>query len=398
MDILLSLPIVSYLFSSPLTSWSTSLNLLFFYMIWSTLVLTYSPLQIELAAATALRLVFWLAPSLTFLSFDTLVPSLAENLKLHGASALPPRDSRSLLRVAGLALLNLALETVIEGALSLGLSMFLRVPVFRTATTLPLPWQMFKHISLLLTAREVLTYYIHRYALHGQPAPSVSFPSRQTATSNWKLPRLNNLTANLNPRNFNPRSLLKRTKPNPAGNRLVRWHTQSPAHARRAPPFSLLLRADHPLPYLLHRFLPTYLPSVALAALTPDGLHALTYLLFVALTTLEETLATSGYSIVPGIIMGGMTRRTAMHYAAGNKRGGNFGNWGVLDWVHGTSLGRDVMDDLQAEVGKHGPGLRERGERAVNGAEDIVKRDTDGQGQGGRRKGRKGKGRGDHEE
>ncbi|KAK4109822.1 hypothetical protein N656DRAFT_838947 [Canariomyces notabilis] len=317
MDILLSLPIVSYLFSSPLTSWSTSLNLLFFYMTWSTLVLTYSPLQIEVAAATALRIVFWLAPSLIFLAFDTLVPSLAENLKHHGASALPPRESRSLLRVAGLALLNLALETVIEAALSLGLSMFLGAPVLRTATTLPLPWQMFKHIALLLTAREVLTYYIHRYALHRQPAP---------------------------------------TEPNPAGNRLVRWHTQSPAHARRAPPFSLLLRADHPVPYLLHRFLPTYLPSVALAALTPEGLHALTYLLFVALTTLEETLATSGYSIVPGIIMGGMARRTAMHYAAGNKRGGDFGNWGVLDWVHGTSLGRDVMDDLQAEVGKHGPG------------------------------------------
>jgi hypothetical protein len=307
MDALLSLPIVSYLFSSSLTSWSTSLNLLFFYMTWSTLVLSHSPLRIELIGTTAIRLVLWLIPSLLFLLFDTLVPSLSETIKRRGANALPPRDLSALSRTLGLALFNTALSTVLEASISQLLSLGLHTSVFPTSATLPLPWQAIRQLLLLFTAREVLTYYIHRHLLH----KSTTLPSR--------------------------------------------LH-MSYAHSHRAPPYSLLLAADHPLPYILHRFVPLYLPA---AALRP---HLLVYLLFAAMSTLEETLAMSGYTVVPGIMMGGVARRCSTHYSSGGK--GNYGAWGLLDWIHGTTGGRgDVVDDIRREGKKHG--IKENGESGV---------------------------------
>ena len=334
MDLLMSLPIASYFFSSSLTSWSTSLNLLFFYMTWTTLVLSHSPLKIELFGTVGLRIVFWLVPSLFFLILDTLLPSLSETIKYNGASALPPRDAVSLIRMLGLALLNLSISTVLEGLLSLGAALLFQTgPVFRTATTLPLPWQMAKHIAILFAAREVLTYYIHRYLLHC-------------------------------PKNNNSKAVNNRF-----ARKLTSLHSQY-AHRRRASaPFTLLLMADHPLPFLLHRFVPLYLPSLLLYR----HLHLLTYLLFVGLCTVEETLALSGYTIVPGIIIGGVARRTALHYS---RPTGNYGCWGVLDWVHGTSLGRDVMQDVRAEAEKHH--LKEKGEDAADGATNMFRDGMEG--------------------
>jgi hypothetical protein len=318
MDILLSLPIVSYFFSTSLTSWSTSLNLLFFYMTWSTLVLSYSPLRIELIGITAVRTVLWLIPSLVFLIFDTLIPSLAETIKHTGTSALPPRDVAHLSRTLGLSLLNLALESALESGLSLGLTTALGAPIFHTSTTLPFPWQIIKQLAILFTAREILTYYIHRYMLH----------------SSQRSPRI------------------------------TRLHKQY-GHSHRGAPYSLLLGADHPLPFLLHRFVPLYLPA---AALRP---HILVYFIFVALSTLEETLATSGYTVVPGIMMGGVTRRCATHYSSSGR--GNYGAWGLLDWVHGTSVGgRDVVDDARNEADKHQ--VKERGGNMVQNGIDGLRR------------------------
>ena len=244
MDILLSLPIASYFFSTSLTSWSTSLNLLFFYMTWSTLVLSHSPLKIELLAVTLIRIVFWLLPSLLFLLFDTLLPSLSETIKYNGPSALPPRNTKTLSKLLGLALLNLTLESALQAGISLALASILQTPVFRTTTTLPLPFQIIKHIALLFTAREVLTYFIHRYILHAAAQGSKTKSASRIASLH---------------RNY--------------------------AHSRRAPPFSLLLMADHPVPFLLHRFIPIYLPALALRS----HIHLLTFLLFVLLATLEET-------------------------------------------------------------------------------------------------------------
>ncbi|KAH0440517.1 sterol desaturase family protein [Colletotrichum camelliae] len=312
MDILLSLPIVSYFLAPAMTSWTTSLNLLFFYMTWTTLVLSHGPLKIELLGTLALRVFLWLFPSLLFLLFDTLLPSLSESIKTAGAAALPPANGPFLLKTLLLALVNLVLAAGLEGGVSLAWASYFHEPLFRASTALPLPFQLVKHIALLIAAREVLTFYIHTRILHSRG-------HRFTST------------------------------------RIGKLHT-SYAHSRAAPPFSLMAYADHPIPFLLHRIVPIFVPALALRP------HLLTYFLFVGFCTAEETLAMSGYSIVPGIIMGGITRRTAIHYAG--KGEGNYGAWGVMDWAHGTSSGQDVIDDMKAEAEKHR--LKERGEKAAN--------------------------------
>ncbi|KAI1747485.1 sterol desaturase family [Xylaria castorea] len=328
MDVILSLPIVSYFAAPMLTSWSTSLNLLFFYMTWSTLVFSHSPLKIELVGTLAVRIVFWLVPSLFFLLVDTLVPSLAESIKLYGSASIPRRHATSLARQALLAIVNLALFTAFQAAISVAATSLLKGPLFKTSTTLPFPWQIIKHIFMLFSAREVLTYYIHRYVLHSRGA-------------------------------------------------IAKWHAQY-AHSRQtAAPYSLMLYADHPLPLMLNRLLPVYLPSLVVRP------HLLTYFLFTLLTTIEETLSMSGYSVIPGIIMGGITRRTATHYASGGK--GNYGAWGLLDWFSGTSVGKDVVEDLQDEAEKHQ--VKERGRKAVSDTSSLVQDGIDGLKKG--RKGRK---------
>ncbi|KAH6678786.1 sterol desaturase family [Plectosphaerella plurivora] len=319
MDLLLSLPIVSYFLAPSVTSWSTSLNLLFFYMTWTTLVLSHSPLRVEIIGTLVLRVMFWLVPSLVFLLFDGLVPTIAESLKQGGTSALPPTAKGPvILRTLGLALFNLTLSTAIQAGISVLWTYATGETMFRASTTLPFPWQVIKHIGLLLLAREILTYYLHGRMLHGRSRPAT----------------------------------------------LHKRH----AHARRAPPFSLLVFADHPVPFLLHRFIPAFLPAAILR------LHLLTYFVFMGIITLEETLAMSGYSTVPGIVMGGIARRTAIHYAAGGD--GNFGPWGVLDWAHGTSVGKDVLEDVRDEAEKHA--VKERSEKAAASGISAVREGIEG--------------------
>ncbi|TLS30912.1 hypothetical protein PpBr36_03519, partial [Pyricularia pennisetigena] len=324
MDILLSLPVLSYFFAPSMTSWSTSLNLLFFYMTWTTLVLSHSPLRIELVGMLAIRIALFLVPSLVSLLFDTLIPSLAESIKFEGASSLPPRDASQLARTLGLVLVNLALETSVQAGISTSFALLTKSPLLQTSTTLPLPWAIIKHAGAMLAAREVLTYLIHRYVLHNRKD----------------------------------------------GGRVARWHGTYGAHARSggAAPYSLLLCADHPVSFLLHRFVPLYLPALVLRP------HLLTFLLVAALATAEETLAMSGYSVVPGILMGGIARRTAVHCCCGGPGGGrqqgNFGAWGLLDWVCGTSIGKDVMADVRDEAEKHR--VKERGEKAASDGVGMI--------------------------
>jgi hypothetical protein len=305
MDLLLSLPIISTFFTP---SWSTSLNLLFFYATWSTLVLTHGAANIHAAALLALRVVLWLLPSLLFLAFDSLVPSLAGSIKFAGAAALPKRPFRLL----GLAVFNMLLVTAVESGLSYLFAHFAGRPLFLTSTTLPLPWQIFKHVALLATAREALTYYVHRFLLHAS--------GRSTLTA---------------------------------------LHSKY-AHAN--PVCSLQLFGDHPLPLLLLKLVPVLLPAVVIRP------HLLTYIFFTALSTLEGTFATSGYSIVPGIFLGGIARRTALHYTS--RGSANYGAWGILDFCHGTSRGGDVVADAKDEADKHR--LQERSAEKVDEGTSLL--------------------------
>ncbi|KAI1632766.1 sterol desaturase family [Biscogniauxia mediterranea] len=319
MDVLLSLPIVSYFAAPMLTSWSTSLNLLFFYMTWTTLVLSHSPLKIELIGTLAVRIIFWLAPSLFFLLFDTLVPSLAENIKIYGAASLPRRNLATLSKQILLVIVNLVLFSTLQAGISIGATTLLNRPLFKTSTTLPLPWQIIKHIVMLYTARELLTYYIHRNILHSR-GPIAKFHSRYM-------------------------------------------------HSRRGgAPYALMLYADHPVPLIINHLVPVYLPSLAIRP------HLLTYFLFTILTTVEEMFSMSGYTIVPGIMMGGIARRTATHYACGGK--GNFGAWGLLDWIHGTSVGKDAVKDIHDEADKHH--AKERSHKAASDTSSLMQDTFDG--------------------
>lgn len=359
MDILLSLPILSFFFSSATTSYSTSLNILFFYMTWSTLVLSHGPLKIQIIGTLALRLLFFVIPSLFFLLFDILLPSLAVSIKHGGSGALPPRDPRALAKVLLLALINIVLETAIETGASLGLTTLLGHTPFKTSTTLPLPFAIIKQLGWLYVSREVLAYYIHRTILHShRPGWTRRLSSSSSSSSS---------------------TAVVSTKAKNATGYIARQHARY-AHTRAAAPYSLLLAADHPLPFLLLRFVPIYLPALLVRP------HLLVYFLFVGLVTFEDTITMSGYTIVPGIIMGGIARRNAAHYGAGHcgSDSGNYGAWGVLDWVGGTGIGgRDLRDDVRDEAAKHR--VRERGEKEVGGALEAVGNGIDGLRKGGKR-------------
>lgn len=315
MDLALSIPIISYLVAPTQTSWSTSLNILFFYMTWSTLILSHSHLQVHLVGVAAIRTVFWLFPSLVSLAVDLLLPSVSESIKHGGRASLPPRNARRMTRLLGLVLANNVILLLVEGLVSYAYASVYRTSLFKTSLTLPFPWQVFKHIGILFVARELLQYYIHRYVLHGKASPQIA-----------------SLHA-------------------------------SYAHGPAGAPFMLQVYADHPLPLILHRLVPVLLPA---AVVRP---HLLTYFLFVGLCTVEEMFAMSGYTIVPGIIMSGITQRTAIHYAT--EGGANFSAYGVADWAHGTSKGRGVLDDVRAEAEKHH--LQQRGEQKVSDGVDFVR-------------------------
>ncbi|KAH8662905.1 sterol desaturas-like protein family [Tricladium varicosporioides] len=309
MDALLSVPILGYVFGP--STFSTSLNLLFFYMTWSTLVLSQPPLKVEILSTLAIRIIFFLIPSLLFLAFDTIVPSLAVNIKTQGEAGFPTRNRQRKgpfwYQASASSIFNILLSIGMQAGVELLLTEGLGIrSALQVTTTLPMPWSLAKHVLRNLLLREIIQYYIHRLLLH---------PSRPTYIS--------------------------------------KLHT-SYAHSITSP-YSLSTHYDHPTPYLLHHFLPTYLPSAIFRT------HLLTYLLTLSIVTLEETLSMSGYSIVPGIMLSGITRRQNFHYQGQGK--GNFAPWGLMDWVHGSSIGSDVVDDLGEEVEKHN--MKERGGEAI---------------------------------
>jgi hypothetical protein len=80
-------------------------------------------------------------------------------------------------------------------------------------------------------------------------------------------------------------------------------------------------------------------------------MHLLTYLILLSIISIEETLTLSGYNTIPGIMLGGFARRQDLHSQSHGQ--GNFAPWGFMDWLHGTSIGPDVIDDVRDEAEKH---------------------------------------------
>ncbi|KIV97030.1 hypothetical protein PV10_00834 [Exophiala mesophila] len=301
-DALIGLPFLSFLLIPTVGSYSTSLNLLFFYLTWSTLVLSHPPLRVEIIGTLAVRIFFYIIPSLFFVAFDVLLPSAAENFKALGDAALPFKDAKRKqvirhFRIIGWSLLNIILSVAVQGCVEiLFTQVFLIRSALRVTTTLPLPFGILKDITKGYLVREILAYVFHRYLLHEQR------------------------------------------------NRLSHGH--STWYHSLSTPFPLSASYDHPASYLVRSFLPTYLPAVLFR------FHLLTYIIYLTLVSVEETFAYSGYSTVPtNFILGGMARRTDTHVLCGGE--GNYGPWGLIDWVMGSSVGDDVVDDIMLEADKH---------------------------------------------
>lgn len=128
------------------------------------------------------------------------------------------------------------------------------------------------------------------------------------------------------------------------GSLIARKH-RSWYHSLRAP-YPLTAHYDHPLPYLISNFVPTYGPAMLFR------FHLITYIIYLSLISIEETFAYSGYTIMPtSFFLGGIARRVDMHVLSGGE--GNFGPWGILDWICGTTVRETMEDDLREEIEEH---------------------------------------------
>lgn len=317
MDAIFALPLAI----STLSSFGASVNLIAFYVIWATLVFSSNPVRIELVGTAAVRLLFYVFPSLLFFLFDILIPSLAVVLKAHGEKGLPGGKKRGRIRlkeikVAGWALLNIVLSIAAQAGIEyfrirvLGWRRALRVQV-----KLPMPWEIVTDLARVLLSREVLSYILHRFGCHSRRSIPFIASFHQT------------------------------------------WY-----HALHAP-FPLTAHYDHPIAYLLTRFVPTYFPAMFFR------IHLLTFFLYLALISIEETFAYSGYVLRPAsFFLGGVARRADRHVLCQGK--GNFGPWGLLDRICGSNA---VMEEEDEEKDK------EREKDTVKGNEEEKSTEIIGQ-------------------
>ena len=336
---LVGLPFLSLLIIPMSGSYSTTLNFFFFYITWSTLILSHPPLRVEFIGTLAIRLVFYVLPSLFFFGFDALLPSAARSLKAKklGDDALPllgasRSETLKFLRTIAFCILNVLLATMVQILIEILFTRFLGIrSALRVVTTPPSPFSILKHLAIGYILRDIITYTIHRYALH------------------------------------EPNSRVAELHQN--------WYHSLPAT------FPLSASYDHPIPYLLHKFLPTYLPAMLFR------FHLLTYIIYLTLISIEETWTYSGYSTVPtNFILGGIARRTDSHLLEDGE--GNFGTLGIADWLMGTSEGGNIMEDMGDEAQSHNVrGKAERGgKKGIAGAKKGFKELKESQGM--RRKGR----------
>jgi hypothetical protein len=98
-------------------------------------------------------------------------------------------------------------------------------------------------------------------------------------------------------------------------------------------------------------------------------MHLLPFLAVLMVVSIEELLIYSGYSVLPSMIMvKGMARRVDNHFLSSGK--GNFGTFGAVDWITGTSVGGSVVEDLQKEWDKHN--MSEKVQDNANDAGNLI--------------------------
>lgn len=158
---LLSSPALSFLLIPTFSSYSTSLNLLFFYVTWSTLILSNSPLKVEVLGTLAIRILFYLLPALGFLAFDGAASDLAVKIKEHGETALPMGKEQGgskgrWWKVALVSTANVLLGVFIQSSVELVFTKVLRIrSALKISTSLPMPWAIAIDLIRGLFLREV---------------------------------------------------------------------------------------------------------------------------------------------------------------------------------------------------------------------------------------------------
>lgn len=161
MDALFCVPMLSVFLIPVLSSYSTTLNFLFFYMTWSTLVLSHTPLRVEIFGTIAIRVLFYALPSIVMFLFDILTPSAAVVIKAHGSTGLPGGKRRRNIRlreikVAGWSLLNLCLAIALQwGIETICVRAFRMRSALKVTLKLPMPYEMVRDLILGMLGREV---------------------------------------------------------------------------------------------------------------------------------------------------------------------------------------------------------------------------------------------------
>lgn len=161
MDAFLSIPALSFLLIPIFSSYSTSINLLFFYLTWSTLILSNTPLKVEIIGTLTIRFLFYILPSLGFWLFDSALPSLAMNIKEHGDQALPLSNENETRKgqwwkIALVSLGNVLLGVGLQAAIELLVTEVYHVrSAMRVTTAIPMPWGIAKDLFRGLLLREV---------------------------------------------------------------------------------------------------------------------------------------------------------------------------------------------------------------------------------------------------
>lgn len=179
LDTLLGLPLLSAAFLPIYSNYSTSLNLLFFYLTWSTLVLSHPPLRVEGFGTLAVRLLFYILPSSLFLLFDVTVPSLSVAIKAQGQIALPGRSGakgtkgrQGVLKVTAWSIFNILLGIALQVSIDLVLTKVLRVKsALKIVTRLPLPWGLAKDICKGFLIRGVSVSFLFETTSESRERP-----------------------------------------------------------------------------------------------------------------------------------------------------------------------------------------------------------------------------------
>ena len=157
MGAFLSIPLTTLLAVPLFSSYSTSLNLLFFTLNWYLLLLSHPPLVVEVYGLSIIRLIFFLLPALFFLAFDAALPNLAKSLKAQGNYGLPSRLGRRRgLYVVGWSIFNTVLGVALTISLELLFSKVLRIrSLLSVSKRLPFPWKAVQSVIVGLGLRGV---------------------------------------------------------------------------------------------------------------------------------------------------------------------------------------------------------------------------------------------------